>query len=163
MTHPCNYLLSLNLSAYLPFSHIKHSLRGISAAEFHLKNNTGTTVTFPSISSLSPPTHCVLQLRGIAKVWEALNTLGLPKSSWACEDWDSLLCGVLSRERSFKHPSVGAREGVAPFCNGVLGGRFLSKSSGESGPPKRTCFFFIVGVTEEQSSPAHTEKHVLNA
>lgn len=58
--------------------------------------------------------------------------------------FESLVCGVFSAERSFRPPpGVGVWAGVPPFLNGVLGGRVLSKTSGESGVPKRTLFFFF--------------------
>lgn len=57
---------------------------------------------------------------------------------------ESLVCGVFSTERSFwPPPGVGVQAGVPPFLNGVLAGRVLSKTSGESGVPKRTLFFFF--------------------
>lgn len=120
--------------------------------------------TSPSFSSPSSPTDGILRLRGIASVGEAPNPKGVLGSGWACGVWDSLLCGVFSTGRGCKlPPGVGARPGVPPFCSGVLGGRFLSKNSGESGPPKRTLFFafLTVDVPVESSSPAKTQISLL--
>lgn len=118
-------------------------------------------LTFPSISSLSSPIGCILRLRGIFSIGEASNSVGLLRPGWPCGVWESHLCGVFSTERSFKlPPGVCARAGVPPFCNGVLGGRFLSKNSGESGPPNRTVFFLLLTAdfTVKASSPANTAK-----
>lgn len=114
--------------------------------------SSGILSTFSSSSSLCFLTDVTLLFRGTAKTGEAPNTVGLLRSGRPCGVWDSLLCGVFSTERN-RTPGVGARAGVAPFCNGVLGGRFLSKSSGESGPQKRTLFFFL---TVESFSAEHT-------
>lgn len=77
-------------------------------------------------------------------VGEAPNMEGLQASAPDFCLSESLICGVFSTERRFKPPpGVGVRAGVAPFLNGVLGGRVLSKNSGESGVPKCTLFFFL--------------------
>ncbi len=129
----------------------------------NIKTSRGILSTFPSVSSLSSPTDAILRLRGIANSGDAPNIVGLLKFGWACGVWDSLLCGVFSTERSCEPPpGVGPCAGVPPFCNGVLGGKFLSKNSGERGTPKRTVFFlfltadFFVG----SSSPAKTTTHL---
>lgn len=117
--------------------------------------------TFPcsSSSSLFFLTDVVLLFRGFANTGEAPNTVGLLRSGRACGVCDSILCGVFSTERN-PAPGVGARAGVPPFCNGVLGGRFLSKSSGERGPPKRTLFFFLtVDVPVQSFSAADSKMH----
>lgn len=64
------------------------------------------------------------------------------------------LCGVLRRE-CLRPVDDGGRAGVAPFWSGVLGGRFLSKNSGERGAPKRTRFF--LDACETSTSPESTE------
>lgn len=80
---------------------------------------------------------------------------GLLKSGWA--RFKGVLWGVFSSDLSWDTPAdVGTLPGVPPFRRGVLGGSFLSKSSGGSRIPKRTCFFlFTVEVTlppEESAS-----------
>ena len=79
---------------------------------------------------------------------------GLLKSSWGSAEVDWLLWGVFSAERTWDPPADGggARAGVAPFWRGVLGGRFLSTTSGERGAPKRTHFFRTAELAEGSPS-----------
>lgn len=80
----------------------------------------------------------------VTSVGEAPNMKGLLGCGPDFGVSESLVCGVFSTERSFKPlPGVGVRAGVLPFINGVLGGMVLSKTSGESGFPKCTVFFFL--------------------
>lgn len=111
------------------------------------------TVLPPSLSLSSSPADATLRLRGIARVGDAPNTSRPLRSGRACVVVrGSLLCGVFSTEHSWKLPhGVAARPGVPPFFNGVLGGRCLSKNSGDSGPPKRTLFFFSPAKTGNPS------------
>lgn len=70
-------------------------------------------------------------------------------SGLACDTSESLICGVFRAERSVEHPpGVSVWAGVPPFLSGVLGGMVLSKTSGESGLPKRTLFFFAAGFAQ---------------
>lgn len=103
--------------------------------------------TFPS-SSLSAAAD-FLRVSDVSSVGEALNMKGLQGSGLACDTSESVICGVFSAERSVElPPGVSVWAGVPPFLNGVLGGMVLSKTSGESGPPKCTLFFFIAGFAQ---------------
>lgn len=110
-------------------------------------------------ASSSSPTDAIRWLRGILSTGEAPKADWRSRSGWAAGDAATLLCGVFSAERKAP-PGVGARAGVPPFCSGVLGGRCLSKNSGESGPPNRTLFFFLgLESATGASVPAGRQNH----
>lgn len=83
---------------------------------------------------------------------EAPLFLGVSKSGWG--GGGSNLWGVLSSE-CLRPVDDGGHMGVAPFCSGVLGGRVLSKNSGNRGAPKRTRF---LDVEETPAISARTER-----
>lgn len=114
----------------------------IKGQTFWLRRNTSSS------SPSTPPSPWVRVLR----TGDAPFLWGLPKSGWG--RGGSNLCGVLRRE-CLRPVDEGKHAGVAPFWSGVLGGRFLSKNSGERGAPKRTRFF--LDGQETSTSPEGTD------
>lgn len=108
---------------------------------FRLSRNTSSLSTPPPPS---PPPRLYVW---VVRTGDAPPPTGLLKSGWG--SGTSNLCGVLRRE--FLRPvDEGGGAGVPPFWRGVLGGRVLSKNSGERGTPKWTRFF----LDKDETSPS---------
>lgn len=129
-----------------------HTVMGIQSEEKtfkktdgHVKfscSSAGREEARSTVSSSSSSSTTLLPSRtsgGEAPIME-----GLQGSAPGSGVSHSLACAAFRAERSFRPPpGVGVRAGVPPFLSGVLGGRVLSKTSGDRAVPKRTLFFFF--------------------